>query len=239
MKIKDARLGALLAQSGYRMTTHSRRDIRLSFICNHDDGLTFRLIRVEFSGKHQEAVYAYIGVSVTSNVFVGHLIESQLLIELGQVKERGWTIIEDDQSAKTWECALAEIGVVRAKEFADAHSHRLLELTENARLAANRYLGHLDQNRPVSESLSDLRQRASTGIGDEAKRLAYWPGVVQVARMQELYELVVLTILEYQQEVEPLLPPFYGQDPLMNTDLMWRIQLVADKLLAASTTGPR
>jgi hypothetical protein len=103
----------------------------------------------------------------------------------------------------------------------------LLKRTEAARQFARDRLGRLVPGPGVSEQIAELERSMPSVLAAEARRLAAWPGVMQVAEAEGIYVLACLCVLHGNEHQS--LP---GQDPLSNDELMWRIQLVADGILS-------
>ena len=77
-----------------------------------------------------------------------------------------------------------------------------------------------------------VRALATGEQRDEAARISRHPGVIQLAGTEECYLLASLALVVFGDNVEGAANAFKGHDPLENREMMFRIQLIADRLLA-------
>ena len=198
---------------------------------------------VGFAGKNSESVSVNRGVGVTRIIAIG--LEHELLMEAADVKElvdedgfwlpdRGRAIIETVERAKEWEAQLAQIAPKRTAEMAADVGPGVLSRTASARAAVEKYLSLLSNTEVIDTQLRHLQQQTARSVVADAERLVEWPGVLQVAGAEAQYSLAALHILHFQRQVEGAVESFIGSDPLENDQLMWRVQLLADALLADS-----
>ena len=191
----------------------------------------FDQVWVDSAGQGGEAVSAYIGVSVVRGQGgTKGLVELTPLAEIAGVPERGYTLITKKNQTLEWEGRLAAVAGVRAKEFADAKGQGLLASTAAARSAAARYFGWLDAGSESNGSYARLRDRATPEHIEKARRLARWPGVLRFEEGHALYDLAALCLVLFEETVEGTRGHFCSADPLENSDVMWRIQLLVDLL---------
>jgi hypothetical protein len=233
MRIHRGRLLALLEQHGFSYGPESRATDALIFVRpGHRDEL-FESIIVDSQGKRGEAVYASVGVAVTSQVAYKVLGEVQLLGELGQDPNRGWTIIEDDRKAIEWERQLSTIGPTRAKEWADIAGPKVLRQTEDTRIAVGKYLALVKPTEDPEWLIARMEQAASKSIAHEAERIHACPILNGGPDQQAAYRVACYVIVAYSEEVEKR--SFRGTDPMNDTNLMYRVIMLADKFLNASS----
>jgi hypothetical protein len=238
MKINVSRIIALLRPEGFVLGRTSRIEKSFAFVRPDQRPELYQWIIVNCAGKNGEAVVGKVAVALTTHKGLKGLMKSQLLFEIAQVKERGWTKIYEAAEARAWEREFVAIAPRRAVELAAEAGAELLETTKSARNAAHAYLEHLDLSKPVPELLNEAISRVDSRRLAEAQKLAEAPAVLQVFGAQDIYLLACLCILEYEEEVEDVGTSFYGQKPIQNKQLMWRIQLIADRLLHISTITP-
>lgn len=248
MKIQPKRLLSMLTPLGFALGRVSTIEDSFELVRVSKTPALYEAVMVSSQGKRGEAVSATIGISVTKLVMTKGLVETRLLMEVADVKElvdeygfwvpgRGQAIIETTERAKQWEEQLASVASERAAEMAADVGPELLERTKSARNAVGKYLECLSDIKEVGNQLRCLRQQAERPIVAEAERLANWPGVLQEVGTEEVYLMATLCILHFQHHVENTTGSFIGCDPLENEQLMWRIQLLVDKLRTASAPG--
>jgi hypothetical protein len=198
-----------------------------AFVRPDQDPSLYQQIDVSFAGRHDEAVVAHIAASVSRWIRVKGLSVSRLLVEIAIDQERGWSIIGTRAEADDWEQSLADVGPIAVTKFVSEVGGALLERTDAPRQFARDRLARLDPERGVSEQIAELERSMPSVLVAEARRLAAWPGVMQLAEAEEIYVLACLSVL--QGNDHQFVP---GQDPLSNDELMWRIQLAADGILS-------
>jgi hypothetical protein len=176
-----------------------------------------------------------VGIAVTMTVMHKLLGDVQFLAELGEDPQRGWTIIEDDAKARQWEARLAEVGPVRAREWADARGPQLLQETAQAREAANKYLSLLEPTMNLQLQLEALKNASNKRVFEEAERLSACPIFGDGAETELAYRIACQAILLHSEEVEAW--SYFGHDPMNDTRLLERIEILADKLLHAAISS--
>jgi hypothetical protein len=231
MKVKLSRIAPQLTlagfQPGFQCCTGSFALVRVG---EHPE--LFEWIRIDTAGKRHEAVFAYVSVCIAKWIGIKGIMESMPFLELGEDRERGWTIIESDEKAREWEQKLIGHAPGAVVQFAAEHGPALLESTRAARLAVHQYLQRLSVEDCATSALASLRQNVGDTTRDEADRLMNWAAVQQIPDHPELYELACLCLLRFSSEVEGQGITYFGQDPLENSQLMWRIQLLVDRLFS-------
>jgi hypothetical protein len=235
MKVRQKRLEAVLRQHGFAYGPESRTSDDLIFTRpSHVAGLIESII-VGCQGKRGEAVYANVGVAVTRQVAYKVLGDVQHLLELDENNFRNWTIIEDDAKARQWEARLAKIGPVRAKEWADARGPQLLQETAEARGAVNKYLSLLPPAKTPEQLLAALKNAGNRQIVDEAERLSACPIFADGPDTELAYRVACHAIVRHSEEVEG--KSYFGQNPMNDSALQDRIQILADRLLHSYPFG--
>jgi hypothetical protein len=189
----------------------------------------FEWIFVEASGKKSEAVVASVATSLTSRILDRRdLAVERLLMEIAEDQERGWSIVESQAEAREWESRLVDVAPVRADQLTEERGDELLHRTEEARRAVKRYLVHLDLAKPVATQIEQLRHNADPKQLGVAERLAWWWHCAE-----DIFALSWLCIVSFEAEVEDPPKSFAVQNPNFNAELLWRIELIADKLLSS------
>jgi hypothetical protein len=192
------------------------------------DGL-FESVLMGSAGQRGEAVFADVAVSVVSSWATKGLIEIEQVREINSEPDDGWSIIETVTAAKMWEERLANIAPARCERLASNVGAALLERTKNARRAVEAYLSHLPPAAPRQEAVKVLRSYCSEDQRTAVDRLRNWPGVLQVEGEEPSYEIAALLIVFFADAVEGGVPGGLA-DPLQNVELMWRLQLLRDRL---------
>jgi hypothetical protein len=230
MKISCARTGKLLKPKGFVTRRTSPLVRHCAFVRPDQNPSLYQQIDVSFVGRHDEAVVAHIAASVARWIRVKGLSVSRLLVEIAIDQERGWSIIGTKAEAEDWEQSLADVGPIAVAKLVSEVGTALVGRTEGARQFARDRLARLDPERDVSEQIAELERSTPSVLVAEARRLAAWPGVMQVAEAEGIYVLACFSVLQGNDDQS--LP---GQDPLSTDELMWRIQLVADGILSWDT----
>jgi hypothetical protein len=229
MIVRQNRLLNMLREHGFACGPESRTSNDLIFTRpSHIESL-FESIIVGGQGKRGEAVSAEVGVAVTKWVMYKALGDVKFLDELGEDPQRGWTIIKDDSKARHWEARLAEVGPVRAKEWADARGPRLLQETAQARAAADKYLTLLEPMNDLEQKLVALKKASSEPIAEEAERLSACPIFGDGPDAELAYRVACHVILSHSEEVDGQC--YFGRVPMNDPPLLERIEILADKLL--------
>ena len=227
MKVRQNRLLARLKEHGFASGPESRTSDDLIFTRpSHIPGL-FESIIVGCQGKRGEAVHASVGTAVTRQVMYKVLGDVKLLEELAENQERGWTIIEDDGKAREWEGRLAQIGPLRAREWAEAGGPKVLHDTAEVRAAADRYFTLVNPTNDLAQVLSNLKQTSSKRIADEAERFHACPILSGTTGTETAYQVACYLIARHSEELEG--KSVLGCNP-MDDALMDRVIILANKL---------
>jgi hypothetical protein len=227
MKIRCARAGRLLKPNGFVARRTSGLVRHCAFVRPDQNPSLYQQIDLSFVGRNGEAVTAHISASVARWIRVKGLCVSRLLGEIAMDQDRGWSIIATKAEAHDWEQSLAHLGPPAVTEFASEVGAALVERTEEARQVARERLARLHPEEGVSNQIADLERAMPSALVAEARRLAAWPGVMQVSGAEEIYILACLSVLNGEDR-----RPLVDQDPLADDELMGRIQLVADGILS-------
>jgi hypothetical protein len=233
LNVSESRLSDLLTSTGFRSATRWHGEYAWSR-WNSSLGVS-EWVLVGFAGKKKEAVSANVGVGITR--VLAFRIKHELLIDVADSKEtldefgfwipdRGRAIVDSVEKAKGWEHRLAVIAPVAVQSFALKHGSEMLLKTANSRQRSSELLRQLDSKKSLYLQIQELEARHGHTFRKEAERLAERPGVMQVVDAKEHYLLACCAVLTGAQG-----RAFIGQDPLIDDDLMWQIQLVADGLL--------
>jgi len=187
----------------------------------------YQQLATTFAGRRHEAVVAYAQVSVTKWFAFKGLTEPRVLKEIAQDQERCWTIVRSTREAKLWEELLVRVAPTKVVELAAQQGSALLERTAMARRTAAGLLETLDAQSGVAMEVDRLGTVLRPEKVAEAERLASRLGIVQVPGAKLTYVLACLAVLEGDKAGS-----FVAQDPLLNNELLWQIELVADGILS-------
>lgn len=231
MKVNPRRIAAKLAAWGFEPFFFSKISKEFEYVRATSIKDLFEQIWVIAQGKKGEAVYANLAVSVVKGRATKGLVEIDLLMEMAGVPDRGWTIISSIDEAKLWEKQLAEVAPSRASKLAEEKGPELLERTASARNSVDRYFHFLEEHAGDLDELEEwMMRKASSSTMKRSEQLAEWPGVLQVSGWDQVYRIATLAIVSFAHEVEAQADELVSADPLENPELMWRIQILADRL---------
>lgn len=237
-KVNPFRLLDLLKPDGFSLGLKTRAADAFTVVRPSPFKDLWESIIVDAQGRRGEAVYASVGASATATVMYKILGDVMVLEELGEDRERGWTVIEDDSKAIAWEAQLAEVGPARAREWALKTGPKILQDTDTAREAVSQYLLLLGSVRNLDATLASLHGAVSAAIVDDVHRLSECPGATGVPGTEVAYQVAYYTILHYSRKVESG-RSFVGHNPGDDLELMQRIHILADKLLLFRKPGEK
>ena len=237
MTVHSTHLSGPLAQFGFAPGLLTPADGDLTFVRPGPDSDLYESVIVGRQGKRREAVYASVGVSVTWAVMyktMGHVAH---LLELGEDKERHWTIIEDDSKAREWARRLIEVAPARCAIWGQEKGPVLLETTTEARKAVSKYLARLDLATGSQSLLARFRRTASPEVNAEVDRLALsLGGGLGAPETEDAHYLAYFAILLFSSDVDPG-RKFFGQVPVKDEEFMKRIHILADRIWQATHLG--
>lgn len=200
----------------------------------------FELALVSSSGKQQEAIVGEVGISVARGYgAIKGLIELQILLELAEVAERGWSIVDTERKAREWEGAFSQLVPERVTELAQKKGKELLETTKSAREAADGYYRRLRHESTATALSAWLSELVSPEQAEMAEAIAAAPGVVQIRSGLELYRVAALAMVAFseQQESRTMKRPDDLPMGIPDQHDLWVLQLVVDKLLLPDRPG--
>jgi hypothetical protein len=192
-----------------------------------NDASLFEWIIVESAGRQHEAIAATVAVSVTKNVPFFRLMEMKPVVEIADDSFRGSAVVSSEGAADNWIGRLRYLALQYIAATTASRGAMLLEKTLRTRQAVEKYWFFLS----LRDKLLDPAVVDSLNTRREAARLAEWPGVVHLFGADDVYLSACLTILRLENQVEESSESFMGKNPLINQELMWRIQLLVDRLL--------
>ncbi len=219
-----------LSGAGYKLGRTSDSETSFTFTKARSDGL-YELISCSFAGRNRDAAVCRVGISVTRIVLLKNLTEESVVVEVATVPERGWTIVESDEQLRVWEQKVLDVAVPTANQFANEHSKALLDRTEKSREAVQTCIDEVLSFDSLDGCLTYFKSRTSDEQIHVARRLAEWPGVRQVNRAEQIYEVACLVVVARIRPNDLPNPEEPVTMPLENDQLMWEIQLIADRLL--------
>lgn len=241
--INETRLSELLTASGFRIGTRWYG----GYAWNRWNALlgVSEWILIGVAGKKRESVATYVGVGVTR--VLAFNIQHRLLTELADSKEivdkngfwlpgRGRAVIKSIEMAMAWERKVLDVAPIAAEIYAREHGDEILKRTASARQESWEILSQLQPSETLYQSIQQLRSKHGGDLLKKAERLAEWPGVMQVEDSEDVYLLACCGIMSRKEGDSS-----FVEDPIVNEELMWQIQLVVDRILLwlnASTTRP-
>jgi hypothetical protein len=229
MTVDCSRLDSLLATHGFEACGNATFVPSCRFVRSDQSPDLYQHIDVGFAGPRSEVVIAYIAISATKWIRLKGTSESRLLIEIAGNQERGWTPIVSTTDARAWEQTLAQMAPMKVTELAEQHRTSLVRRTDEAREQARRNLTAFNANRPITTQVENLKIAMPGPLAAEAERLTDCAGVVQRPGAREHYLLAALLLFNQDGSNK-----FIQQNPLLDNQLMWIVQLTADAILSAS-----
>ncbi len=249
MMLSERRISRLLQTQQFELVSFSKVGRSAIFARQGPADHLFERVRFKCQGSRGEAVVAWVEASVVhgTNATKG-LLELELLAELGHVKERvdkygcwvpgyGRAIVETTDEAKDWERRFAEVAPQQAAILAREKGPGLLAATTACRVAAEEVRERLGDLQDLQTSCSRLEHRASPEQRREVRRLAKWPGVLQIPCAEVLYEIATTGIVLCAPNITSLRVNIEA-DPLNSTDLMWLIQILVDRIIIETAWQP-
>lgn len=228
--ISVKRIEALLLPSEFVLVSEVPVERSAIFARRASQPHLFERIRFHCAGKRGEAAVARAETSVIrgGNATKG-LVETKLLVKLASVPERGWTILQSVEDAKTWERKFVAVAPEQANRLSQEKGNELLAATELSRTAAIEICRQLGDVNDLAEITGRLEHEASGVQLQLARRLAEWPGVLQIAEATTLYNIATTAIVIHAPKLSRLSVNIEA-DPLHARDLMWLIQLLVDRI---------
>jgi hypothetical protein len=192
----------------------------------------FEQVWINTQGKTQEAVTASVAVSVVnSNTATRGLFEERHLSEVDTHEFRAYSNIENKEDALAWEKRLGQVASDAVLACARAQAQGLLQRTARVRDLIDRYESTIGSNESLDNLETLLKRKATAEQLQAAAKLAEWPGVCQFRGGQVLYEIACLMLILFAEKVEAKPDFFAKSDPLLELEVMWRIQVLTDRLL--------
>lgn len=240
MMISVERLTTLLSPHGFRLIRRNNGCHEVVFgRRSYADDLTER-IHIHAQGEAGGAVPARLAILVD-----GLAAEWELLTDLAENKERGWTIIDTTEKAIAWEKKLAEVAPARLTELAREKGPNLLARTEHVRSQARAYLAFLGEIGDAHALLPRLRAMATPEQNAEVDRLVQRLAVVYIPNGDPVYKIVGLTLYLFSGKTERDANRFLqsdvykkvyfgdqylGKEPIGDKHMQQLIQMMADLL---------
>jgi hypothetical protein len=174
-----------------------------------------------------------VGIAVTQTVMYKDLGEVQLLEELAEEPQRGWTRIQDDTKARLWEQKLASLGPTRAAQMAYDRGKKLLHATGPLRAIVKRYEDFVGGSMQLSQALDLLKRNCEHDVVLVAERLFDCELFEREGARALCYQVACHLIACKSATIESR--SFMGRDPETDPELLDRIELLADRLFQTAT----
>ena len=223
MSINRERLANLLKPSGFKLIPNSdprggAEYMRSSAIPDLSESIYYMLL-----GKRREAVAAFARVSV----WFGYptICDDRFIPEVGTDPTRGHAIITTSADAIAWERRLADVGPTRAEETARELGPALLLRTHQAREAVAGYLSVVEAHGGWTE----IKKSATPAQRQAAERFLEFP-IMSGPEAEDLYRSAALAIVRFHREVEKDHTVLRDMNPLENSELGSRVQLLVNRL---------
>jgi hypothetical protein len=220
--INPNRLAGLLKPLNFSLVI--KDDSFLLFSRPDNNHAIYQQIDVEFQGKNNEAVYAYALISCTKWT-LGETKDGELILDVAKDKERGWTIIENDSQATTWEASLSSsipqrlinISINLGQTVFDKNKHAI-ELSRSVLPQLDSALGSLQ-----SISLSNLFDRTTLDLASsflESNNAMHYAGTPRELLLSASFALSALNLTKSDANALAL-----------DHDLMTAIFIVHDRFM--------
>jgi hypothetical protein len=234
VRLDQETLRGLLQAQGFDTSWRSGND--LGFV-RMVDGL-YEHVVIGSAGREGDAVYANVAISIVQHrLGTKGMCELRLVEEVAGDAERGWTVIRTVDGSREWAQRVAEVAPRAATALAAEKGPALLARTAAARAAVEGYLKKLPDVADLEALKSWLLGRLEGDRVALARRLADGPGVLVKAGAELLYVVACLAIVLFEIGNSSLSQVSF--DPLEDRELMWRIQLLVDRLEARTTPAAR
>lgn len=238
MMVSVKRVGKLLEPQGFQLVYYHAQARLFVFSRNDPNPDLFQRVRIHCAGKRGEAAEGDAEVSVIrgANATKG-LVEDELLLELASEPERGWTVLGTNDEAKDWEQRFAQFAPQQAAMLARKMGAELLAATAACRAAAAEMRERMGDIHDLLSTRSQLARDATAEQLQTARRLAEWPGVLQIAEAELVYEVATIAIVIHATEISSLRLNVEA-DPLYDRHLMWLIQILVDRIITENSWKP-
>jgi hypothetical protein len=217
----------LLQAHGFDATWRSGSDF--GFVRPSTVAGLFEHVAIGSAGREGDAAYANVAVSIVQHrLGTKGMCELRLVEEVAGDAERGWTVMRSAEAWREWARRLAEMAPHAASILATEKGPALLARTAVARAAVEGHLKQLPDAADLDTLKGWLLGRLDADGVASARRLAAGPGVLQKAGAEIVYEAACLAIVLFEVRGQSVADA--KLDPLGDRDLMWRIQLLVDRL---------
>jgi hypothetical protein len=191
----------------------------------------FELVTIAGAARGHQAFGSSIGISVVRGETATKGL-TLLECKTPRGNEAGWFEPRSRDEAQQWLKEVAVAAPALTVKMIAEHGLNLLADTGEARAAADAYLrlGFLLE-RSLETSIADLRKRATTEQVNLAERLVTSSSIMKLENGEQIYIAAALSMVVFGDEVEGRSTPFDVKAPVMDRPLVWRIQLLADRLL--------
>lgn len=224
MKVSLKRLDNKMYVHQFTKVRSARHDVVYARRDKHKS--LFQKAILGIQGAHGEAVYGYMSISVVERTSL-KIDPIELLNSINANQERGWTEISSVNDAKEWEDRFVKEVSQNIDTFSIAHAHWMNTKTKSAREMAIRCLNGIGHKVTVSDRIKEFESMSSEYQRVQCVRLAHFPGVIQIPDSEQEYLLACWAVMADcgQNNIHDL-------NPLENSELMWTIQIIVDRLLS-------
>jgi hypothetical protein len=236
VKLDEAILRELLQAHGFEAMWRSGSD--LGFMRPSTEPGLFEHVVIGSAGREGEAIYANVAVSIVQHrLGTKGMCELRLVDEVAGDAERGWTAMRSLEESREWARQLAGVAPHAATALAAIKGPALLARTAAARTVVESHLKQLPDIADLDALKVWLLGRLEADGEALARRLAAGPGVLQKAGAELVYEAACLAIVLFEVKNHGVAQA--KLDPLGDRELMWRIQLLVDRLEARQRSADR
>jgi hypothetical protein len=229
MTINENLAEELFAKNSFCLAwvNHRTGDFAFSRPCSEFPGL-FETAEIKLAGRRFEAASADVGIScIRSRFSFRGLSERFCVLDVASNKERGQTELKTSREAELWLRHLIQVLPEKINDVRKQFAPAIYARTSEARSACQHYLRHIGFPCSAKDAIRNLKASEEQAI--EANLILSHE--VGWLANQTFHYAAVLAILCLYKQVEPKVE-FQFQDPRKDIPLMWRIQIIADRLMA-------
>tara|TARA_R110002073_G_C9295573_1_gene566386 strand:- start:50 stop:772 length:723 start_codon:yes stop_codon:yes gene_type:complete len=141
-----------------------------------------------------------------------------------------WTSTASDEEADAWELQVVNEVEARLPDITKQHSADLLSRTAACRSAVARYMEFVDTSKSLRQNIETYAAGASPEQISHFNQIARTPGLICLPGRTP-YDLAIWLIIKHSGIVDDGVDWDADDNPLANSELNWRIQLLSSRLL--------
>jgi hypothetical protein len=221
----------LFARHGFHLAcvNYGTGELLFPRSCLNYPGL-FETVQIRLAGRRVQWAWADVGVSCVRGWFSWRgLADRFCVLDVASDRERGQSELATSRGSELWLNQLIQVLPSQMKRAREELAPVVAQRTSEARIASQRYLNAIGFPCSAETASKRLSVKASEAQSVEANLILSH----QVGWLANptFHYAAVLAICCLSPEVEPNVK-YNFQDPSEDTPLMWRVQIIADHLMA-------